>query len=185
MAKVKKAKAKPKTGRPSAYSVEIGRKICARIVEGKSLRQICEAAGMPTKTTVMRWLADDRRPDFRDQYARAREAQMESLADEIMEIADDSRNDFIDRVSKDGKTTERTFDPENVQRSRLRIEARKWLMSKLAPKKYGDKLDLEINDKRPKSPEQRRARIAELLAMGQVSGNGGSDVAPAPETKLH
>jgi hypothetical protein len=120
-------KGKPK-GRPPEYSAEIGAEICTRIAEGESLRQICKAPGMPAKTTVFRWLADERRITFRDQYARAREAQMETLAEEILEIADGT-----------------VADNAAVALARVRIDSRKWLMSKLAPKKYGDKLDLSVD----------------------------------------
>lgn len=119
MAKVKKAKAKLKTGRPSKYSSDLAAKICARIVEGQSLRQVCETAGMPSKTTVLRWLADERRAAFCHQYARAREAQADTFAGEVVEIAD----------------TE-----EDAQKARNRIDARKWAASKLRPKVYGDRV---------------------------------------------
>lgn len=92
---------------------------------------------MPSKTSVFRWLNDQ--PSFRDQYARAREAQAEHWADEILEIADDGSNDWMERRLKDG-ATETVIDHEHVTRSRLRVDSRKWLMSKLAPKKYGDKV---------------------------------------------
>ena len=109
---------KPKTGRPSIYSRDLAAKICERIAQGLSLRQVCDTAGMPAKTTVMRWLADDRRSAFRDQYARAREAQADTFADEIVEIAD----------------TE-----DDAKKARNRIDARKWVASKLRPKVYGDR----------------------------------------------
>jgi len=117
--------------------------ICEHIADGKSLREICRAEGMPSKTTVMRWLADSQ--EFRDQYARAREAQADHFADEILEIADDATNDWMTR--KVGEETTTVADHEHISRSRLRVDARKWLMSKMAPKKYGDKLDMELSGK--------------------------------------
>ena len=90
---------------------------------------------MPGLRTVMRWLFDGDHDDFWQQYARAREAQAEVWADEIVSIADDVSNDFT--TGKDGKEI---VDHENIQRSRLRIDARKWIASKLLPKRYGDKL---------------------------------------------
>ena len=95
---------------------------------------------MPDKSTVLRWLADDSRREFRDHYARAREVQADTLAEETVEIADDSSRDFK-TVIRDGVEVQ-VFDHEHVQRSRLRVDARKWFASKLAPKKYGDKLEL-------------------------------------------
>lgn len=118
-------------GRHSDYSEETTTIICDRIASGEALIGICRDKDMPDKATVFRWLA--KHEAFRDKYARARELQMEAMAVEILEIADDSEGD---------RTKEGAFVSEHVQRSRLRVDTRKWLMSKLAPKKYGDKLDL-------------------------------------------
>ena len=82
----------------------------------------------------MLWL-DGSRPEFSEQYARAREAQADKLAEEALQIADDGRSDTY----LDAEGNERT-DNEVIQRSRLRVDTRKWLASKMAPKKYGDKL---------------------------------------------
>lgn len=119
--------------RPSDYTQETADLICERISEGESLRKICADDEMPNKATVFRWLAAH--AEFRDQYAHAREAQADSLADEILDIADDSRLDTY--IDENGNT--RT-DQEVIGRSRLRVDARKWLASKMAPKKYGDKV---------------------------------------------
>lgn len=116
------------TGRPSAYTQEIADHICEKLSDGESLRKICLAEDMPSKSAVFRWLLD--RPDFRDQYARAREAQADAIADEILDIADDGTNDYMGEDEK--------YNGDAVQRSRLRVDARKWFAGKLAPKKYGD-----------------------------------------------
>ena len=117
--------------------------ICERMIEGESLRVICSDDDMPAASTVFRWLEDDE--GFREQYARAREAQADAIFDEILEIADDGRNDYVEKLRQDGgKGT--AFDAEHVQRSRLRVDARKWVASKLAPKKYGDDLRLRHAD---------------------------------------
>jgi hypothetical protein len=127
-------------GRPSSFREQTADRICQLIANGQSLRAICSISGMPSRKSVLRWL--EAREDFRRQYARAREAQADFFADEILEIADDSRNDWMDRQNPDGSVT-RVVDHEHIQRSKLRIDARKWLMSKLAPKKYGDRQTLE------------------------------------------
>ena len=127
-------------GRPTDYSPEIAAKICERLADGWSLRQICGEDDMPDKATVLRWIP--KHPEFRDQYARAREAQAEFWLDEILEIADDGTNDWVERENKDGSKTE-VVDQEHINRSRLRVDSRKWIMSKLMPKKYGDKVDLQ------------------------------------------
>jgi hypothetical protein len=130
-----------KTGRPSTYTPKRAAKICAEIAVGKSLREICRADGMPDMRTVFRWLAAH--DEFRQQYARAREAQADYLAEEILEIADDGTNDWIER--QQGDSVSRLVDHENINRSRLRVDARKWLMSKLQPKKYGDRIQQEVS----------------------------------------
>jgi hypothetical protein len=122
-------------GRPSDYSQEIVDEICARLSDGQSLRSICKSENLPSTTTVCKWLA--KYPEFADQYARAREAQADYIADEILDIADDSSNDWMER---DGLTVE---NGESIRRSQLRIDARKWLAGKLRPKKYSDKLMVE------------------------------------------
>ena len=96
---------------------------------------------MPGKTTIMKWLESNL--EFRGQYVRARELQAEHWAEEIIEIADDSQNDFIEKEGRDGSTYE-AVNFENINRSRLRVDTRKWLMARLAPKKYGDKITNEL-----------------------------------------
>lgn len=129
-------------GRPSKYTEAIATEICIRIMAGEPLIQICRDPKMPCERTVYTWLEDPKREEFLQRYVRARERQAERMADEIMEISDDSRNDWVERENKDGTTYE-ALNGEHVQRSKLRTENRKWLMSKLLPKKYGDRVSLE------------------------------------------
>lgn len=117
------------TGRPSDYSDAIADKICDRLADGESLRKICLDEDMPSKSAVFRWLASNE--TFRDQYARARDAQADTLADEILDIADDGSNDFMGDDEK--------YNGDAVQRSKLRVDARKWIAAKLKPKVYGEK----------------------------------------------
>ena len=105
----------------STYCEDIAADICERIADGESLRSICRDSKMPTKSTVFKWLVENEA--FSDQYARARECQADSFVDDITDIAD----------TEDDST-----------RARVRIDARKWASSKLAPKKYGDKLDMNL-----------------------------------------
>lgn len=134
----KAAKATAKVGRPSSFSEEIAERICSQLADGKSLRKICLADDMPHSVTVFRWLAE--RDEFRSQYARAREAQADALFDEALDIADDGINDWVaDREEEDGFR----YNGDAVQRSKLRIDTRKWMAGKLRPKVYGDKVALE------------------------------------------
>ena len=133
------------SGRPTIYSPELAAEICSAISEGKSLRTICQQDGMPARSSVFLWLSQHK--EFSDQYARAREAQADTLADEILAIADDATGDYR-TIAKDGAEVV-AFNGENVQRSRLRVDARKWYAGKVAPKKYGDKLELAGDPERP------------------------------------
>lgn len=126
-------------GRPSDYTDHKGLIICSRLADGESLRSICRDEGMPDKVTVLRWLSSNE--SFRIQYAKARELQAEAYADEIKDIADDSSNDYMEREGA------ASLNPEAINRSRLRIDARKWIASKLLPKKYGDRATYEHTGK--------------------------------------
>jgi hypothetical protein len=124
----------PNRGRPSAYSAKIAEAICDRLIDGESLRAICADPAMPARTTVFRWLASNQ--EFRRSYALARECQAEDFAYEILEIADDSSRDYVKKTGVDGKVTW-VFDKEHFARQRLKIKALKWIMARMAPRKYG------------------------------------------------
>lgn len=125
-------------GRKSSYTKEIAAKICDLIAEGESLRDICKMTDMPARQTVYEWLIDF--PEFAYQYARAREEQADLYADEIVQIADTVEIGEKVTVSDDGTTVTRE---DMTQHRRLKIDARKWKASKLAPKKYGERLMAE------------------------------------------
>lgn len=125
-------------GRPTDYNQKVADAICERLCVGESLRSICKDATMPHIATVFRWLAKD--VLFSEQYTRAREEQAEALADEIVQIADDGLNDTY--VDENGN---KRTDQDVIARSRLRVEARKWVASKLKPKKYGEKMQTELS----------------------------------------
>ena len=124
-------------GRKSDYDPKIASEICERISNGESLRAICASAPkFPAVSTICGWVLDDRE-GFADQYARARKLQAELLADELFGIADDGSNDTY--TDKDGNVR---ANQDVINRSRLRVDTRKWYLSKVLPKIYGDKLDL-------------------------------------------
>lgn len=124
-------------GRPSSYTAEIADAICERLVMGQSLNSICQSDDMPALSTVYKWLRE--RNEFSENYARAREDQADTYAEEIIDIADDSGGDAVIEM-RDGKPFA-VFDGEAVQRARLRVDSRKWVAAKLKPRTYGDKLD--------------------------------------------
>jgi len=125
------AKPKRKIGAPSIKTPELLAALLKRLSMGESMRAVCADPDMPSESVVYEWLEVD--TDFAERYAQARARAMDRMADEILEIADDGTNDTYE----DSDGHERT-DAEVIQRSKLRVDARKWLMSKLAPKKYGD-----------------------------------------------
>ncbi len=128
-------------GRPSLYSKELCDKICVELSSSSaSLRSICDKEGMPHISSVMQWLNDNK--EFSEQYARAREAQGSVLADEIIEIADATDNDNI--VTENGVIP----NTEWIARSKLKVDARKWLATKLAPKKFGDTSKVDVTIKK-------------------------------------
>lgn len=125
------------------YSQETVDEICSRIASGESLRQICLLPNMPGKSLFFKWLLSDE--SLRDQYARAKEAQADAFNEEILDIADDSRNDWVERENERTGQTFIAINTEALARSKLRYEARRWLMGKMKPKKYGESKNVEVN----------------------------------------
>lgn len=123
------------------FTQEIADAICERIASGESLRSICADESMPSTVTVFKWLG--LQAAFANQYALAREAQADALFDEMLSIADDGTNDWMLSRGEDENEAWRV-NGEHIQRSKLRLEARKWMASKLQPKKYGDKITQEL-----------------------------------------
>lgn len=128
-----------KNGRPTKYSDKLADRICQKIAEGYSVRSICKEKDMVSMQTLFRWLRENDK--FREQYVRACKERSYAQAEEIIDIADNATNDYMEKLEGDGYI----FNSENVQRSRLRIDTRKWLMAKMNPKVYGDKLDMTTN----------------------------------------
>ena len=135
-----------KMGRPSSFTQHIADLICVRIAEGESLRKICEDDEMPERVTIYRWLAAD--PDFCNQYTRAREDQADTLADEIIAIADE-QPEVIAVLDRHGALIEHKLDNAFLQWQKNRIDARKWTAMKLKPKKYGDRQILAGDSEAP------------------------------------
>ncbi|PDT13012.1 terminase small subunit protein [Rhizobium sp. M1] len=131
-------------GRPSKFSQALAEKICDRIADRESLRSICRDETMPAKSTVLSWLADEDKAAFRARYALAREILADGFVDELVEIADDSSNDWIEKKNAAGETTGWQENGEAIRRSQLRIATRQWVAEKLRPKKYGAKAEPEL-----------------------------------------
>lgn len=126
-------------GRPSIYTQELADKICHELALGKSLRTVCKTDGMPDISTIFEWFRT--KEGFTKQYEKAKQEASDALAEEILDISDESSGDYIEVVDKDGNVRTR-LNQENIQRARLRVDTRKWLMSKMKPKKYGEQVDV-------------------------------------------
>lgn len=121
--------------------------ICRRIANGETLRAVCRDPQMPDKDVIVRWLAED--PAFAARYAQAREALADHWADEIIEIADDQSRDELGTAA--------------VQRDRLRVDTRKWIMAKIVPRKYSERI--ELGGKLDMQPS-----MSELIAQAEALG---------------
>lgn len=122
-------------GRPSKYSIELANSICEQISQGKSLSIVCKGEGMPSPATVFSWL--NKYSDFSENYARACVERSEAMMEEMFAIIDDSSNDWM---TINGM---RVVNRENVERSKARVDLRKWYLSKMKPKKYGDQISID------------------------------------------
>ena len=112
------------TGRPSEYLVEVADDICSLLASGESLNSICKKTGFPNRSTVYRWLREH--DEFRNNYARASDDRAESIFEEILDIADGAEEETA-----------------SIAKARLQIDARKWILSRMNPKKFSDKQSIE------------------------------------------
>ena len=143
-----------KLGRPTKYSETVSDDICDRIANGKSLINICGELNL-SYSQVMVWLR--KYPDFTDKYARAREIQADWYADEIISVIDNAKS-----------------DRNEIERAKIKIDALKWIASKLKPKKYGDKIDLTSNGDRIEQPIYGGLSLRPFERKGTVEGGGPS-----------
>lgn len=127
-------------GRPTLYTVELADLICERLANGESMRSVCRDESMPAMSSVFKWLREI--PQFSQQYAKAKEESADALVEDMLDIADDGTNDWMEKHDKDGENIGWQLNGEHIQRSKLRVDVRKWAASKLKAKKYGDKLEL-------------------------------------------
>ncbi|KTD68881.1 hypothetical protein Lste_2039 [Legionella steelei] len=127
-----------KKGRPTKYNDTLAREICDTIASSsKGTKRLCfERSHWPCQDTLFTWLKAY--PEFSEQYAQAKICQIELLVDEILEISDDASQDQY--VNELGVLVP---NPPAINRARLKVDTRKWLASKLVPKVYGNKIDIE------------------------------------------
>lgn len=159
------AKERPSAGRPSEYSQDLADSLIEWMSNGKSLRSWCDQPGAPAASTIFRWLGDH--PDFAHAYARAREAQADAIFDECLDIADDKGEDWI--MTANGPK----FNKEAAQRSRIRVETRLKVAARLNPRKYAERMDVNVQDDRL-TDEQVDARLAALIAKTKGGDNAAA-----------
>ena len=164
-------------GRPTIYSDELAADICSRISCNEKVSDICQDEAMPAARTIYYWLSKNK--DFAEQYSLAQADRTHAMAEEIIDISDDGSNDWMER--KNGDSAAWIANGEAIQRSRLRVDTRKWLMSKSVPKKYGDKVANEhsgpnggpIETKDVSAIELINSRISSLASRTTKSGSDG------------
>ena len=115
------------------YSDDLADRICAALATGISLNRLCKQDDMPAPATVFRWLGEN--PGFRDKYTLAKQESADAMAEDILDIADDQTQDEL--LTEEGYRG----NPVAVNRARLRVDTRKFLMAKMKPKKYGDRIN--------------------------------------------
>lgn len=128
----------------SLRTPEVIERIISGLSEGTPLRELCRQDKMPNWRTVYDWISED--ADLAARIAHAREVGYDAIAEDILDIADDGTNDWVERKRQDG-STDTVLDGEHVQRSKLRIETRLKLLAKWSPKKYGDKQTVDVGNK--------------------------------------
>lgn len=126
-------------GRPSTYTLELADSICERLASGESMRSVSRDDSMPVMSTMFKWIREHE--EFSNQYAKAKEESADALTEDMMDIADDGSNDWMELNDPDNPGYR--ANGEAIQRSKLRVDVRKWAASKLKPKKYGDKITTE------------------------------------------
>lgn len=121
------------------YRPEIGEVIANEVAKGKSIKTIERMPDMPCGTTIFKWIREY--PEFRLLWEKAKEDAADMLVEDMLEIADDTGSDFI-QITKPNGEVKTVVDHENIQRSRLRVDTRKWIAAKLKPKRYGENIQL-------------------------------------------
>jgi len=138
-------KKKNPVGRPTIYNEKIAALICEKVATHSiGIRRLCKLyPELPDVDTIYVWRY--KHPEFAEQYALAKLKQADLLAEEVIDIADDGTNDWMEKFGDEGENLGYQLNGEHFQRSRLRIDTRKWLAAKLLPKQYGSSLTVDKN----------------------------------------
>lgn len=149
-------------GRPTIYTEELSAEICALLSQGMSLRSVCRRDEMPDLSVIFDWIR--RHKEFAQQYAQAKTESADALVEDMLDIADEAAN-----IHGDG------HDAARVNAARLRVDTRKWSASKLKPKKYGEKVDLDVSGSMQMKHEITKvenktdAELLEILANKKIT----------------
>ena len=146
-------------GRPTLYSPELATKFCERMINGESMRSICRDESMPCASTICLWRT--KHAEFSEQYAIAQDIRAELGFDDIQEIADDGRNDWV--ATNDPENPGYRANGEHIQRSRLRVDTMKWRLARMSPKKYGERTTIAGDPEAPLLPAQAAAETAKAI----------------------
>ena len=130
-----------KLERPRVYSKETADRMLDRIANGETPTEVCRDGTMPTWMVLCRWRRQH--DDFDKRFRIAWESCAEHMVGDIVIIADDARNDYVDRVTRKGVI--RVFDREHFERSRLRVESRKWMAQKVLRATYGERREVDLH----------------------------------------
>jgi hypothetical protein len=129
-------------GRPSFFNLEFAFEIYRRIAQGENLRSNVRDETMPCQTTAFNWLLDPEKKEFLKQCEAARNIQAEMMFEELLKIADDGSNNYMTRYCGEDHTQGTRSSTRSTSSDRLHVDTRKWYLSKVLPKKFGEKLDL-------------------------------------------
>lgn len=163
--------------RPIKYSELIAARVCEMAAEGKSLRAICDADGMPTESRVMGWVMYPDRystHDFSQRFTDSRRIGWMLMGEQIIDQADDSSQDIVEKtvITRSGQAiVVKSDNPMALARAKLSIETKKWVLSKVLPNVYGDKLKVEhdISDDLAARLAAAQARLDKIPAQAPVT----------------
>ena len=166
----------------SKYTDTLAREICLRLSDGTTLREVCRAKDIPVAApTVHSWVVDNVE-GFAAQYMRARATGYQMMADEIIEIIDDGRNDYVLKKNKHGEMI-KAVDNECVARSKLRFQGRQWLLAKALPRIFGDRVEIDHSGSIEQTGEVTDARALARAVLGVLSTAQLQKLEPSDKAK--
>jgi len=142
------------------YDAELAAKVLDLLAQSGSLRRVCRELGV-SRNSIIPWVVDNTE-GFGDAYARAKEHGIDTLVEETLDIADDGSNDYME--TEHGPA----LNSESIQRSKVRVETRRWLAERLAPRRYGLRQGLDVTSSDgalQMDDTARSARVAQLVAL--------------------